>query len=172
VPPEGGFEVCVMRRALLRGAGLAGLAGVAGLSVLTGCGGEADGEPAAQTVNTAPPAPAPETVNPFPTDGGGGDVPPVDTLVAVDEVPVGGGVLIRDTIIVVQPRAGMFKAFRARCPHQGVTVEPPEPGAEIMQCPGHNSQFKVADGGLVRGPATRGLPGVPVKVQAGFVVEA
>jgi nitrite reductase/ring-hydroxylating ferredoxin subunit len=80
-------------------------------------------------------------------------------------------VLIGETRIVVQPKAGTFKAFNARCPHQGFTVQAPASGATVMECPGHNSQFKVADGSLARGPATRGLETVPIKIEKGFVVE-
>jgi Rieske Fe-S protein len=80
-------------------------------------------------------------------------------------------VLVQDATIVVQPRAGSFKAFSATCPHQGVTVQPPAKGASVMECPGHNSQFKASDGSLVRGPATRGLQSVAVRVRGGYVVQ-
>jgi Rieske Fe-S protein len=107
----------------------------------------------------------------FPGSGGAGDGP-ANALVATKDVPVGGGLLVQSSKLVVQPKAGTFKAFSAICPHQGVTVNPPATGSDIMQCPGHNSQFKTADGGLVRGPATRGLTAIPVKVRNGYVVEA
>lgn len=161
--------LCAARRALLLGAG------VAGLAALTGCGGDGDAgsagaSPAGAPSKVASPA-ATTTEDPF-AGFPSGDAPPDGALVETKEVPVGGGVLVRDTKLVVQPKAGTFKAYSAVCPHQGVTVQPPTPGAAVMQCPGHNSQFKVADGSLARGPATRGLTAISVKVQKGYVVEA
>jgi nitrite reductase/ring-hydroxylating ferredoxin subunit len=166
--------LCAARRALLLGAGAAGLA------VVTGCGSSRAAEPdgGESTAATEPgedaganaPGPAPTTGDPF-AGFPSGDAPPPGAIVAVKDVPVGGGVLVRDTRLVVQPKAGTFKAFSAVCPHEGVTVQPPVNGAAIMECPGHNSQFKAADGSLVRGPATRGLSGIAVKVQKGYVVE-
>ena len=164
--------LCAARRALLFGAGAAGLAV---LPALAGCGGDAgdggDGGGSSATGRSAPPtlgAP-PTTDDPFagiPSDNG----PPDGALVATKDVPVGGGVLVQDSKIVVQPRSGTFRAFSATCPHQGFTVPAPAPGSPIMQCPGHNSQFKASDGSLVRGPATRGLTAIPVKVQKGYVI--
>jgi Rieske Fe-S protein len=178
VPPVEAPGVCAARRALLLGVGAAGLAA---LPVLAACGGDGgQGTAAASTATPATPATRsaaapseaePTTDDPFagiPSDNG----PPGGALVATKDVPVGGGVLVQDSKIVVQPRSGTFKAYSATCPHQGVIVPAPSPGASIMECPGHNSQFKAADGSLVRGPATRGLTAIPVKVQKGYVVQA
>ena len=172
IPFEPGARVCAARRALLFGAGAAGLAV---LPALAGCGGDggsgATGTPATPQTAGAQPSAAPATDDPFagiPSDNG----PPDGALIATKDVPVGGGVLVQDSKIVVQPRSGTFKAFSATCPHQGVTVPPPSPGSSIMECPGHNSQFKASDGSLVRGPATRGLTALPVKVQKGYVIQA
>lgn len=173
MPPVEAPGLCAARRALLFGAGAAGLAV---LPVLAGCGGDgggssATGTPASPTQGPPPSAAAPTTDDPFagiPSDNG----PPDGALIATKDVPVGGGVLVQDSKIVVQPRSGTFKAFSATCPHQGVTVPPPSPGSSIMECPGHNSQFKASDGSLVRGPATRGLTALPVKVQKGYVIQA
>jgi Rieske Fe-S protein len=168
--------VCAARRALLLGVGAAGLTA---LPVLAACGGDSGSGTAASSTATpaTPPAAGPSQAEPttdddpfagIPSDNG----PPGGALVATKDVPVGGGVLVQDSKIVVQPRSGTFKAYSATCPHQGVIVPAPSPGAAIMECPGHNSQFKVADGSLVRGPATRGLTAIPVKVQKGYVVQA
>jgi nitrite reductase/ring-hydroxylating ferredoxin subunit len=157
---------CAGRRALLLGAG------VAGLTVVTGCGGDGGSgtaAPAPAASSKAPPSPS-ATEDPF-AGFPSGDAAPNGALVETKEVPVGGGVLVSDAKLVVQPKAGTFKAYSASCPHQGIMVQPPSPGAATMQCPGHNSQFKVADGSLVRGPATRGLTAIPVRVQKGYVVE-
>jgi Rieske Fe-S protein len=173
VPPVDMSGFCAARRALLLGVG------VGGLATLAGCGGTS-GAQAGSPANTgagsaaAPQGSASAADDPFgafPSSGGGGDNAPANALVATKEVPVGGGVLAQGSKLVVQPKAGTFKAFSAVCPHEGVTVNPPATGSAVMQCPGHNSQFKTADGGLVRGPATRGLTAIPVKVSKGYVVE-
>lgn len=167
MPVEDVFNPCAARRALLLGAG------ALGVTVLAGCGD--DGEPAAATGTQAPASAAPTSGgNPFDNTAPAQTAdaaPPPGALVAVKDVPVGGGVIAKDTILVVQAKQGTFKAYQASCPHQGVIVDPPSAGATIIMCPGHNSQFKIADGSLARGPATRGLSGVPVKVQSGYVVE-
>ncbi len=62
------------------------------------------------------------------------------------------------------------KAFGAACPHQGTTVGAPKSG--VITCPNHGSQFSATDGSLKKGPATKGLTEVPVKVADGQVVMA
>ena len=85
-------------------------------------------------------------------------------LVAVDQVPLGGGVVIPDpAIVVTQPDTGDYKAFTAICPHQGCLVN------EVMDneivCPCHGSRFSAADGSVLAGPATEGLAAEPITVQ-------
>ncbi|MET7393037.1 Rieske (2Fe-2S) protein [Dactylosporangium sp. NPDC005572] len=170
MPVQDRFNPCAARRALLLGAG------ALGVTVVAGCGGD-PAEPAANGGATSPAAAGSTSgaTNPFDNTGAptqpGEAAPPTGALVATKEVPVGGGVIAKDTVLVVQPKQGTFKAFKAACPHQGIMVDPPTTGDSVINCPGHNSQFKVADGSLVRGPASRGLNGVPVKVQDGYVVE-
>ncbi|KRE37138.1 iron-sulfur protein [Janibacter sp. Soil728] len=74
--------------------------------------------------------------------------------VATSDVPEGGG-LVRDGVVVTQPRPGEFKAFDVRCPHQGCAVD--QVTAEAIVCPCHGSQFALADGAVTQGPATEGL---------------
>lgn len=168
MPVQDVFNPCSARRTLLLGAG------ALGVTVLAGCG---DDEQPPAAAGSQPPSAAPTTAgNPFdntaPAAGPSDAAPPAGALVAVKDVPVGGGVIAKETILVVQAKEGTFKAYQASCPHQGVLVEAPSAGATTITCPGHNSQFKIADGSLARGPATRGLSGVPVKVQSGYVVQA
>jgi nitrite reductase/ring-hydroxylating ferredoxin subunit len=174
VPVEDVFNPCTAaaRRTLLLGAGAMGVA------ILAGCGDEepapaAGGNPGG---SSAPATPATTGGNPFddgagPTAGGGAQVPD-NALVAAGEVPVGGGVIVKDTVLVIQPAKGTFKAYDAACPHEGAIVDPPFDGNPIILCPRHNSKFKVADGGRVEGPATRGLRSVRVAVRSGYVVRA
>jgi Rieske Fe-S protein len=58
-------------------------------------------------------------------------------------------------------------AFNPTCPHQGCTVNP---SGSTLTCPCHGSKFNASDGGLINGPATRGLTGVSVSVVNGWVV--
>jgi Rieske Fe-S protein len=164
---------CAARRAVLAGLTSAGVA------VLAGCGGDdkssdyAGGNydtsksSATPEWSSAPPSAEASSAPPAgPAPGGGAQAA---NLVKTSAVPVGGGVLASG-LLVVQPQAGVFKAYDATCPHAGVTVDPPSNGT--FTCPGHYSKFKVADGSRISGPATRGLKTVAVKVTSGWVVKA
>lgn len=83
---------------------------------------------------------------------------------AATEVPVGGGIVLKDAkIVITQPANGTFKAFSAVCPHAGCTVR--DVPADGIFCACHGSVFKPDDGSVVRGPATTGLPALPIKVE-------
>jgi nitrite reductase/ring-hydroxylating ferredoxin subunit len=90
-------------------------------------------------------------------------------LAPTTDVPVGGGIIVAG-VLVVQPAAGVFKAFDASCPHRGVLVGPPQNG--ISTCPAHHSTFAIADGSRLSGPATRGLTEIAVSVRGNDVVRA
>ncbi|MFE2751312.1 Rieske (2Fe-2S) protein [Actinosynnema sp. NPDC059335] len=98
--------------------------------------------------------------------------PPI--IAALADVPDGGGLIAgnpADSKPLVLVRTGdTVKAYDATCPHQGTAVSPPENG--VITCPNHGSTFNAADGAVTKGPATRGLTEVPVKVEAGQVVPA
>jgi nitrite reductase/ring-hydroxylating ferredoxin subunit len=97
---------------------------------------------------------------------------PAGALTLAAHVPVGGGVVVESgKVLVVQPSGGLFKAYDAQCPHKGVPVNPPNPEG-IVVCPRHNARFNATDGSLVKGPAERGLSGIPVKVDGQYVVRA
>ncbi|MER7277585.1 Rieske (2Fe-2S) protein [Dactylosporangium sp. NPDC000244] len=172
MPDEDVFNLCAARRTLLLGAGAMGIA------VLAGCGGGDEPAPGAggnPAGSSAPAAPATTGGNPFDDSSPGGDAGvqvPANALVAVGEVPVGGGVIVKDTVLVVQPAKGSFKAYDAACPHQGAIVDPPFDGNPIIMCPRHNSKFKVSDGSKVDGPTPGGLKTVKVGVKSGYVVRA
>jgi nitrite reductase/ring-hydroxylating ferredoxin subunit len=105
---------------------------------------------------------------PTPAPAPGGSAP---ALVAVADVPVGGGVVIApQKVVVTQPVAGTFKAFSAICTHQGCTVNEVKDGT--INCPCHGSKFSVADGTPKAGPAPKPLPEKAVKVQGNSVVLA
>lgn len=88
------------------------------------------------------------------SSGGSSEQGAADVRVPMSEVPDGGG-LVRDQVVVTQPTAGEFRAFAARCPHQGCAVD--QVTTESIVCPCHGSQFALTDGSVVQGPATEGL---------------
>jgi Rieske Fe-S protein len=131
------------------------LAGCGGLcAALAGCAAYGPAGP------VAPPAPAP--VPPAAPAGQG-------SVLAVADVPVGGGVVLADRdVVVTQPVPGTFKAFSATCTHQGCAVR--EVANGTINCPCHGSRFAVADGSVTAGPATTPLPEMTVAVQDNAVV--
>ncbi|PFG40274.1 nitrite reductase/ring-hydroxylating ferredoxin subunit [Georgenia soli] len=93
-------------------------------------------------------------------------------LMSLADVPVGSGVVLEvkgASVVVVQPEQGTAKAFSGVCTHQGCVVQI---GQQDITCPCHGSEFSFADGSVVRGPAERPLPPVPVTVVDGDVVLA
>ncbi|WP_063798859.1 Rieske (2Fe-2S) protein [Nocardia sp. NRRL S-836] len=95
-------------------------------------------------------------------------------LVALADVPEGGGAVVDGPggkkIVVARVSATEVKAFDATCPHQGTTVA--EPSGGTITCPSHGSQFGAADGKVRKGPATSGLRAVNVRVDGDQVVLA
>jgi Rieske Fe-S protein len=87
-------------------------------------------------------------------------------LASTGAVPVGGGKLIVD-VLIVQPTAGRFKAFDAHCPHQGEIVTPPQDG--VIICYQHGSMFRAVDGAYLSGPAERGLREIPIVVEGSTI---
>jgi Rieske Fe-S protein len=156
----------VGRRVVLLGAGAVGVAGV-----LAACGGGDDettsGGGAAETpAETGPaetePAPA-ETTEP-PAEGGA-----AAGVVAVADVPVGGGVVIaNEKLVVTQPAEGDFKGFDSTCTHQGCQVAEVSDGQ--IRCPCHGSRYSIEDGSVVEGPAPEPLTERGVAVEGDQVV--
>jgi Rieske Fe-S protein len=146
------------RRTVLQGVVLAG-AGVA----LAGCGNSDESATSAAPTDaqtSTPPSDQPSS--PKPTDA--------EALAKTSAIPVNGGVIVNDEVVVTQPSEGTFKGFSAICTHQGCVVDNVSDG--VISCPCHGSQFSAADGSVVGGPAPSPLPEVPVEVQQGEVVRA
>ncbi len=92
-------------------------------------------------------------------------------LGATGDVPVGGGKVYADKqVVVTQPAAGTFAAFSAVCTHQGCTVDAVADGT--INCPCHGSKFKIADGSVANGPASRALEKKTVTVANGKITLA
>ena len=134
------------RRAVLLGAGALGAAGL-----LAACGDDPPANPEApqEAGTTAPPA----TTGPESTPG----EEPVAGDITMAQVPVGGGVIVQGkNVIVTQPTAGEFLAFSSTCTHMACQIA--SVVNDKINCSCHNSQFSIADGSVLRGPATEPLP--------------
>ncbi len=137
------------RRALASRRGLlCGAAGLGAASALAACGT----------------AEAPSDSGDGAEETAGGEAGEV--LAQTSEVPVGGGIVVDETVIV-QPTADEFLAFAAACPHMGTPVDAPDEEGVIV-CPNHFSEFDL-EGGLLKGPAETGLTEVAITVEDGGI---
>ncbi|MFJ3585417.1 Rieske (2Fe-2S) protein [Streptomyces sp. NPDC090127] len=150
---------------------MAGAGSVAALA--TGCGSDGDSggttdnpTPTGEVTTDEPSTPAtssPETTEPGEEDG--------EALTTITDVPVGGGTIFKEEkVVVTQPTAGDFKAFSAVCTHQGCIVGKVENGT--IDCLCHGSKFKITDGSVVVGPATRPLPAEEITVSGDSITLA
>ena len=136
---------------------LAGAAGVGAAAVLAACGGSNDSGTDAQN-----------------SDAGGqqqGGQQQGGASIKTSEIPVGGGKVFKDSeVVVTQPAAGEFKAFSARCTHQGCLVAAVSNG--VISCPCHQSKFSATDGSVKGGPAPSALPARNVTVSGDSITIA
>lgn len=107
--------------------------------------------------------------------GGGSDTASGPTgsgpLLKVSEIPEGGGVVVADrNLVATQPSKGTYKLFVGTCTHQGCQVQEVQDGT--IDCPCHGSKFKVSDGSVVNGPATRALPAREIEVSGNSITLA
>ncbi len=155
------------RRVVLAGASALGIG-----CLLAACGTDTAGAGSNGSSGgdfTNDPAPAGSTgADPGAASGGdssgGGAV-----LVAVADVPEGGGI-IKGDYVITQPASGTFKAFSKACTHQGCDVSKVDGG--VITCPCHNSTFSIEDGSPTGGPAKKPLPETKVKVDGDNIVAA
>ncbi|MFF5520260.1 Rieske (2Fe-2S) protein [Streptomyces coeruleorubidus] len=137
------------RRTVLLATGATGVA-----ALVAACGGGGDDSGSAPTATTDQ-----ET---------GTSAPAGQELGSTDEIPVGGGKIFKDEeVVVTQPEQGRFKAFSAICTHQRCTVASVSDGT--INCVCHGSKFRIADGSVAHGPATRPLPAEQITVEGDSV---
>lgn len=134
---------------------MCGLAGLGAAGALAACG-------------TAEPSSGSGSDPTTGADGGGttGATGGGTGIAATADVPVGGGLVVDETVIV-QPAADEFLAFSAVCPHQGSIVAAPDADGNII-CPSHQSTWSI-EGELEQGPAEINLPEVAITVEDGQI---
>ena len=152
------------RRRLLLGAGAAGVG-----ALLAACGGDPPDSTGQPPGGASSPTGAPAASDPGELPAGDPNAPE-GALIEVNDVPVGGGIVTQQDVLVVQPRKGVFHAYEAACPHDRTLVNPPDKSG-VITCPGHLSHFRASDGSRIDGPSPRGLTTLDVQVVGGYVVE-
>ncbi|MGY5210328.1 QcrA and Rieske domain-containing protein [Nocardia gipuzkoensis] len=124
-------------------------AGVAAAAALAACA----------TPNPAPAAPVDR-----PADAGR----PANALARTADIPVGGGVIVGDTVIT-QPSPGSFLGLSSVCTHAGCELASVSGGT--INCACHGSKFAL-DGSVANGPATKPLSPRNIRVDGDSVVVA
>jgi nitrite reductase/ring-hydroxylating ferredoxin subunit len=71
--------------------------------------------------------------------------------------------------IAVARASGVFHAFGDACPHRQCSLAEGVLDGTVVTCPCHGSQFDVRSGERLRGPAVRGVPSYPVRIEDGVV---
>src|SRR3954453_3931786 len=134
-------------------------------SMLTGAGvavvGAAVGFVVARNSSAAETAAAGTAANAYGTTGGTKAV-----LAPVSAVTASG--VVAHGVVLTRTASGGVHGVSAVCTHEGCTVASPDKG--VAACPCHGSRFEAATGKVLRGPATRPLPEVPVSIQGTDVV--
>ncbi|HEY1095208.1 MAG TPA: Rieske (2Fe-2S) protein [Glycomyces sp.] len=148
-----GSDVAARVLASRRGV-MCGLAGLGAAGALAACGTAESPNGSDATSGGADPTSG--------STGGSG----ATGIAATADVPVGGGIVVDETVIV-QPTADEFLAFSAVCPHQGAIVAAPDADGNII-CPRHQSTWTI-DGELEEGPAETNLSAVDITVEDGQI---
>ncbi|MFI9403956.1 Rieske (2Fe-2S) protein [Nocardia sp. NPDC052316] len=133
-------------------------------SILTRRGVVAAGAVVAAAALTACTTHGKENASPAPKDTPAG--PTDKALAKTADIPVGGGVIIGDTV-VTQQNAGSFVGLSSVCTHAGCKVASVSGGT--INCTCHGSKYRL-DGSVSQGPAVEPLAAKPVRVVGDSVV--
>ncbi len=97
-----------------------------------------------------------------------------DWVAVIDEadLPEGQPVLARagDTPVLLLREGGRIHAIGDRCGHAGGPLHEGRLENGCVVCPWHQSTFRLADGGVVHGPATVAQPAYDVRIEHGKVL--
>jgi Rieske Fe-S protein len=152
----------VARRGVLLGTGLAGLGGM-----LASCSTAA--VPYGANEAGVPPrsgsAPSAMTGATSPISPGSTGI----VLGIARDIPVGGGrIFTTERVVVTQPSRDQFRAFSAVCTHVGCVLN--EVAGGTIDCPCHGSRFRITNGSVVTGPASRPLPKKQIAITDGRII--
>jgi Rieske Fe-S protein len=144
----------------------AALAVAAGGCVLAVAGCSSYGEDAAAAAaGSQANQPAGEGGDPAASGEDGEEQKSTDSIAAVADIPVGGGMILKKQgVVLTQPTKGKIKAFSVTCTHAGCAVTKVNDGT--IDCACHGSKFAIADGKPTDGPAKTPLEKVSVKVKS------
>ncbi len=88
-----------------------------------------------------------------------------------DQIQDGDPILVHANgipILVLRDR-GVVRALADRCTHRGAPLHEGSVQDGCVTCPWHGSRFRLADGAVTHGPATRPQPAFDVRVSSGRV---
>jgi nitrite reductase/ring-hydroxylating ferredoxin subunit len=96
-------------------------------------------------------------------------MPDFEVVTQASEVPPGAYLEfeVGGKEIIVANLEGRFFAFTAICSHMDGPLVQGALAGGVITCPWHFSEFRVADGAVVKGPATDPIAVYPVKVEDG-----
>ena len=101
-------------------------------------------------------------------DAGPGDWTPAG---AADDLRDGEPVrmVAGDTPVMVVRRGDRLQAIHDRCSHRGCALSDGELDGDVVECACHGSRFALADGALLRGPATAPQPAFEARERDGRI---
>jgi Rieske Fe-S protein len=172
--PETDQQATPSRRTVMS-VGAVGLASMAGL---TACGGSSTGGSGAMPMTGPAMADAQSSVAGSAASGPAGVAKGANAQQAANTVtldlktvPKGGFTTAMSPdgkpVIVARTRRGRVVAFSATCTHQGCQVMPA--GKKKLDCPCHGAEFDPLTGHVLKGPAKKPLPKIPVKVHGQMI---
>lgn len=78
-------------------------------------------------------------------------------------------VTVGETPVLLVRRGGRVLAIHDRCSHRGCPLSDGELDGDVIECGCHGSRFRLADGGIERGPATTPQPAFEARERDGRV---
>jgi nitrite reductase/ring-hydroxylating ferredoxin subunit/uncharacterized membrane protein len=79
------------------------------------------------------------------------------------------GVTAAGATLLLVRRSGRLRALAARCTHRGGPLHDGTLEDDCIVCPWHGSTFRLADGGIARGPATQPQPRYDTRIRNGKI---